>query len=508
MPLAAATSLLLFSLAAPSAHATFLQQGAKLVGTGAVGNAFQGYSVSLSADGNTAIVGGASDKIGAGATWVYTRSAGVWSQQGAKLFGTGAVGTAEQGVSVSLSADGNTAVVGGYGDNSSRGAAWIFTRSAGVWSQQGTKLVGTGAVGFAQQGDAVALSADGNTAVVGGNFDNHGVGAVWVYTRSGSVWSQQGTKLVGADAVGIANQGCSVSLSADGNTAVVGGNVDNANAGAAWVFTRTAGVWSQQGAKLVGTGAVGAAEQGLSVSLSADGNTAVVGGSRDDSGEGAAWVYNRTGSVWGQQGAKLVGTTAALSTTAQGGSVWLSADGNTAVVGGASDNAGAGAAWVFTRSAGVWSQQGAKLVGTGAAGAAGQGRSVSLSADGLTAFVCGIFDNSGAGAAWVFMSDATTGVPLEPTPRPGVLMATPNPFLCQTSLLLTLPVAEDVEVSVWDVSGRLVCRMPRASMAAGQHPIPWFGQDDRGQRVKAGIYFVHVRGNSGLDLCKTVVRLR
>src|ERR1043166_9798442 len=123
----------------------------------------------------------------------------------------------------------------------------------------------------------------------------------------------------------------------------------NANAGAAWVFTRTAGVWSQQGAKLVGTGAVGAAEQGLSVSLSADGNTAVVGGSRDDSGEGAAWVYNRTGSVWGQQGAKLVGTTAALSTTAQGGSVWLSADGNTAVVGGASDNPGAGAAWVFTR---------------------------------------------------------------------------------------------------------------------------------------------------------------
>ena len=53
-----------------------------------------------------------------------------------------------QGSSVALSADGNTAIVNGYGDdNGVGGAAWIFTRSNGIWSQQGEKLIGTGAVG-------------------------------------------------------------------------------------------------------------------------------------------------------------------------------------------------------------------------------------------------------------------------------------------------------------------------------------------------------------------------
>jgi hypothetical protein len=76
----------------------------------------------------------------------------------------------------------------------------------------------------------------------------------------------------------------------------VGGPLDNADSsgygvGAAWVFTRSGGVWTQQGSKLVGSGAVGAAEQGSSVALSADGNTAIVGGSGDNSYTGAAWVF-------------------------------------------------------------------------------------------------------------------------------------------------------------------------------------------------------------------------
>jgi hypothetical protein len=110
-----------------------------------------------------------------------------FSLQGPKLVGTLAVGAASQDYSVSLSADGNTAIVGGYSDNSNTGAAWVYTRSKGVWSQQGSKLVGTGAVGPAAQGQSVALSADGNTAIVGGSGDNSNVGAAWVYTRSGNV---------------------------------------------------------------------------------------------------------------------------------------------------------------------------------------------------------------------------------------------------------------------------------------------------------------------------------
>src|SRR5262249_50224626 len=152
------------------------------------------------------------DNLSVGATWVFTRSAGVWSQQGAKLVGTGAVGNANQGISLAMSADGDTAVVGGSADNSHAGAVWMYTRSAGVWSQQGAKLVGTGAVGAANQGTSVAMSADGSPPVVGGSGDDNGVGATWVYARSGGVWSQQGAKLVSTDAAGHASQGISVAL--------------------------------------------------------------------------------------------------------------------------------------------------------------------------------------------------------------------------------------------------------------------------------------------------------
>jgi hypothetical protein len=95
-------------VASQPALAQFTQQGGKLLGTDAVGASFQGYSVAFSSDGNTAVVGGLGDNAFAGAVWVYTRSGGVWTQQGSKLVGTGAVGAAQQGSSVALSADGNT----------------------------------------------------------------------------------------------------------------------------------------------------------------------------------------------------------------------------------------------------------------------------------------------------------------------------------------------------------------------------------------------------------------
>ena len=153
------------------------------------------------------------------------------NQEGNKFIGAGA--------------DGNTALVGGYGDNSSVGAAWVFTRSSGVWSQQGSKLVGSGYTGaFIGQGSSVSLSADGNTAIVGRYQDNSGIGATWVFTRNSGVWIQQGTKLVGDGVIAASGQqGTAVNLSANGNTALVGGPNDNTNIGAAWIFTRSKGVW-------------------------------------------------------------------------------------------------------------------------------------------------------------------------------------------------------------------------------------------------------------------------
>src|ERR1035437_8914172 len=399
-----------------TAMAQFAQEGDKLVGSAVVGPAGQGSSVALSADGNTAIVGGFNDNSGIGAIWVYTRTSGVWNQQGGKLVGTGAVGNAHQGGSVALSADGNTAIVGGVADNYYAGGAWIYTRTSGVWSQQGGKLVGTGAVGMAHQGYSVALSGDGNTAIVGGPVDAHVdwsslstadyyAGGAWIYTRTSGVWSQQGGKLVGTGAVGGAAQGYSVALSGDGNTAAVTGPTDatvsgrpmnNGSAGATWVYTRSGGVWSQQGSKLAG--AVGKA-QGDSVALSRDGNTAAV------VGQGAEWVYTRSGGAWSQQVISLVDNGSPIGVRC----VALSADGNTTIVGGGVDRGGMdldGAAWVYTRVGGVWTKQGSKLVGTGVirgAGGAGQGASVALSADGRMALSGGPHDNGNVGAAWVFV---------------------------------------------------------------------------------------------------------
>lgn len=366
----------------PCAQAQFVQQGPKLVGTGFVGQPGQGYSVSVSRDGNTAIVGGPGDDH-VGAAWVFVRSGSVWTQQGDKLVGTGAIGDASQGASVSISGDGNTALLGAPNDNNGTGAAWVFTRSGGVWAQQGDKLVGMGAVGMANQGRSVAISGDGNTAIVGGPGDDSNRGAGWVFTRSGGVWTQQAPKLVGTGAAGVASQGTSLALSGNGNTALVGGPGDD-NAGATWVFTRSAGMWTQQGPKIVGGG--------LCVALSGDGNTAVIGP--------GVWVFTRSGSMWTQQGPKLVGT-GEVGLANQGTSVAVSEDGNTLIEGGPSDNNGTGAAWVFTRSGGVWAQQGNKLVGVGAVGMPYEGRSVAVSGDANTIVLGGYGDNN-IGAAWVF----------------------------------------------------------------------------------------------------------
>jgi FG-GAP repeat len=400
-------SVLVFATLLFSSQLTLAQRPLpKLLAGGTVGPASVGYSVALSAAGDTAIVGGWGDNSYVGAAWVFTRSGGVWRQQGDKLVSPGAVGPAYQGYSVALSADGNTAIMGGANDDNGIGAAWVFTRSGDTWTQQGGKLVAADATGHAHQGYSVSLSNDGNTAIVGGAFDAGNIGAAWIWTRSGDTWTRQGGKLVGADVVGSAEQGTSVALSRDGATAIVGGPHDNSGAGAAWVFTRSGDAWTQQGSKLMGSDVDGPAGQGGSVALSRDGNTAIVGGHRDRDFIGAAWIYTRSGDAWTQQGGKLVGP--AVGRAYQGWSVSMSGDGNTAIVGGPTDNDVAGAAWIYIRRSGAWYVLGNKLVGAGAVGFAGQGSSVALSAGGDTVIVGGRLDGGGVGAAWVFVATAAT----------------------------------------------------------------------------------------------------
>jgi hypothetical protein len=415
----------------------FLQQGEKLTGSGETGAGQLGFRVALSANGNTALVGAPEDNGGIGAAWVFTRSGSTWTQQGEKLTGGGESEVGEFGYSVALSANGNTALIGGDKDHAFLGAAWVFTRSGVKWTQQGEKLTGSEEVPAPSGvlfGYSVALSSEGNTALIGGTGDNSETGAAWVFTRSGEKWTQQGKKLTGAGQFGEGEFGSSVALSENGNTALIGAPVESSppdygEVGSVYVFTRASEKWTQQGQKLTGTGELGENSFfGDGVALSASGNTALIGGRFDNTNVGAAWVFTRSGERWAQQGEKLTGT-GEKGEGQFGNNVALSSEGNIALIGGRTDNGSVGAAWVFTRSGEKWLQQGEKLTGSGEKGEGQFGHGVALSADGNTALIGGSGDNGNVGAAWAFTAGpaATTGIASEVTPTLAAVSATVNP---------------------------------------------------------------------------------
>ncbi len=409
-------AVLSHALVSGSATAQCIPQITRLLGTNVLGSAQRGYSVALSADGSTAIVGAPGDNSNTGAVHVFARTGVNWSQQGPKLTVTGMIGQGYLGTSVSLSADGNTALVGSYGDNCFNGSAYVFTRSSGTWTQQGGKLLPSGAVGSSRFGYSVSISADGNTALVGAFGDNGNVGAVYVFVRISGSWFQQGTKLVPSGLIGTGFAGYSVSLSGDGNVALVGAYGDNSNVGAAFVFARSGGVWFQNGPKLVPSGGVGQGQFGLSASMSADGTTAIIGAAKDNGNAGAAYVFTRSGGSWVQQGSKLV-PIGASGASQFGQAVSLSQDGSSALVGAKDDSALVGASYVFGRTSGSWFQQGPKLVPVGGTGSGWFGQSVALSADGHSALVGADHDADLKGVAYVFAINPTVDFVQHPASR-------------------------------------------------------------------------------------------
>jgi phosphodiesterase/alkaline phosphatase D-like protein len=283
---------------------TWTQQGEKLTAKAGeeAGEGQFGFSVGLSSKGNTALIGAPDDSTKAGAAWVFTRSeAGVWTQQGGKLAGGEEAGEGQFGFSVGLSSEGNTALIGGPGDSSKSGAAWVFARSGETWSQQ-KKLAGGEESEDGEFGSSVSLSSEGNTALIGGPGDSEGAGAAWVFALSEGLWSQQGAKLTAKSGEESKKGafGSSVALSAEGNTALVGGPGDEEAIGAAWMLTRSAeGIWSQQGGKVTAKSGeeIEKGAFGASVALSFDGNTELVGGPADSSGAGAVWGFVNPPSV-------------------------------------------------------------------------------------------------------------------------------------------------------------------------------------------------------------------
>ncbi len=336
-------------------------------------------SIALAADGTTAVFGEGRDS--AGAARVFIRSSGIWVQQASLSPVDGSGPEPHLGTAAAISSDGNTALVGAGGDSGNVGAAHVFVRSGSVWLQQGPKLTPSGGGGPMQYfGGSCSLSADGNTALIGAVYDNGQIGAAYVFVRSGGVWAQQGPRFTPPPGAG-GYFGNSVSLSADGNTAAIGVPLPRK----VYIYVRSGGTWTQQGSALTPIGAVNPTnvDFGNSVSLSASGSTLVVGSQYDNpdvngNGIGAAYVFQRVGTTWTQQGTKLVPS---LNTLRYFGySVALSGDGNSFIAGMPGGNPSA--AFVFTRSGSVWTEQGSPLLQTG-----NFGNAAAINSDGTTAMI-------------------------------------------------------------------------------------------------------------------------
>jgi len=428
-----------------------------------------GYAVAISGDTlvvgahfeNSSASGGQSDNSAteAGAAYVFTRVGSTWSQS-AYLKASNAEAYDNFGVSVAISGD--TIVVGasyedssaggGQGDNSASdaGAAYVFTQVGGTWSQAAfLKASNAEAVDYfgrsvALSGDTIVVGARGeDSSASGGQSDNSApsAGAAYVFNRVGGTWSEQ-AYLKASNAEASDKFGSSLAVS--GDTIVVGANEEDSSAdggqsdnsapfaGAAYVFTRVGSAWSQQ-ALLKASNAETDDQFGFAVATSGD--TIVVGAVLEDSSAdggqgdnsalyaGAAYVYTRVGGSW-SQGAYLKASNAEFgdlfgnSVAISGDTIVVGAYGeDSSAAGGQSDNSApsAGAAYVYTRVGSTWSQSAYLNASNAEASdyfgwsAAISGDSIVVGANGEDSSAQGDNSASYAGAAYVF---------IDPTPTP------------------------------------------------------------------------------------------
>jgi hypothetical protein len=367
----------------------YSQQSEVAASDAASGDQF-GWSVALSAEGTTALVGAPFRNSGAGTVYAFSLRRGTWTQA-AELTASDAAAGAEFGWSVALSALGTTALIGAPFGKTAEGAAYVFTLRRGTWSQAAelttagvsdTPLIGASFIGAKairgtdsflascadspcsvchtspcvdwtsppQAGDyfgwSVALSAPGSTALVGVRGYNSGTGSAFVFTLGRGGWSPAGL-LAASDGASGDQFGWSVALSAPGSTALVGARGHNSQTGAAYVFTLQRGAWSQVG-ELTASDAAVSDEFGFAVQLSALGGTALIGAPEHNT-TGGAYIFTGRWGAWSQAG-ELTASDAAVFDDF-GWAVALSAPGGAALIGAPGHNSDNGAAYVFAPGA-------------------------------------------------------------------------------------------------------------------------------------------------------------
>jgi hypothetical protein len=361
----AATALLVLAMVAASASSVMADEPSEepqAEFTGAVG---YGFAAAVSTDASTAVVGQLGDSTSTdvpGVAHILTFDGSRWTQQ-TELTASDPSYDMLFGNAVAVSANGSTVIVGdpgecGYGlDNCEHGAAYVFVREGSTWTQQAELH---GGPGF---GGAVALSGDGNTALVGAGLSGYygisyapgGNAPPTLFNRSGSTWTQEATLSATGVSGEFDNFGHSVALSADGHTALIGDPTQDEEAGAAYVFTDSGSEWTQR-AELTGSDEVPRWNFGASVALSAEGHIALVGAPAP--GAGSAYVFAGEGSTWTQQ-SELTPNDAEVKSFDGwfGDAVALDREGNVALVRAPWAEEDLGAVYAFAGEGSNWSQQ-------------------------------------------------------------------------------------------------------------------------------------------------------
>lgn len=281
--------------------ATWAEQAELTAQEGLAGDRF-GSSVAI--DGDTAIVGVPFKDVGLnpdqGSVFVFKRIGTAWQQE-AQLSSSDGAASDRFGNSVAIV--GNTIAIGAPQDNTFTGSAYIFTRSGSAWTQR-AKITAADMGVLDLFGTSVALG--GNTLVVGAPLDDTATlsnsGSVYVFTGSGAIWTQQ-AKLRATEEANQDQFGHDVAI--DGETVAVGArfvaNGPNTLQGAAYVFTRTGASWTQQARMLASDGQT---DDNFGESIAVSGNTLAVGAPNNDLGsnlnQGAAYIFSRSGTAWTQ----------------------------------------------------------------------------------------------------------------------------------------------------------------------------------------------------------------
>jgi hypothetical protein len=217
-----------------------------------------GSCVATNQDGNVLVATGSTNSGGGtNVVYVYTRTfpggTPTWTLK------TSNAVAGNYGSALALNNAGNVLVIGHHGDASAAGSVYIYTlTSGGSVMTQVSKFTGLALSSF---GFYVQLSGDGYTLLIGAPAVGTGestrtTGSSYVYTSLDGLNFTQSQTLVGTSEVN-GNQGSSGAMSYNGDTIVIGGQYDNTNLGAIWAFKRASGTYSQIGSKIVGTGQFG-----------------------------------------------------------------------------------------------------------------------------------------------------------------------------------------------------------------------------------------------------------